>query len=65
MDKIQNGHPQYWRLIQKTTKESHKSIRFGTHVPWVILKHPRRSAQNNMKHEVSYLIILNGYSVDH
>ena len=54
MDKIQNGRLQYWRLSQKTTKESHKSITFGTHVPWVILKHPRRGAQKNLKQEVSY-----------
>ena len=46
-----------WRLTQKTTKESHKSIQFGTHVPWVILKHPRRGAQNFLKQEVSYLLI--------
>ena len=57
MDKIQNGRLQYWQLIQKTTKESLKSIRVGTHVAWVILKHPRRGAQNNLKQEVSYLII--------
>ena len=54
MDKIQNGRLQYWRLAQKTTKESHKSIIFGTHVPWVILKHPRRGAQKNLKQEVNY-----------
>ena len=57
MDKIQNGRPQYWRLTQKTTKESHKSIQFGTHVLWVILKHPRRDAQRNLKQEVNYFII--------
>ena len=54
MDKFQNGLLQYWRFTQKTTKESHKSIKCGIHVPWVILKHPRRSAQINLKQEVSY-----------
>ena len=54
MDKIQNGRLQYWRLTQKTTTESHKSMKMCTHVPWVILKHPRRSAQRNLKQEVSY-----------
>ena len=54
MDKIQNGRLQCWQFTQKTTKESHKSIIFGTHVPWVILKHPRSGAQNNLKQEVSY-----------
>ena len=48
MDKIQR------RFTQKTTKESHKSIIFGTHVPWVILKHPRTGAQNNLKQEVLF-----------
>ena len=54
MDKIQNGCLQYCQLTLKTTKESHKSIKCGTHVPLVIPKHPRRDAQNNLKQEVSY-----------
>ena len=53
MDKIQNGRLQYWRLTQKTTKESHKSAQFGTHVPWFILKHPRRGAQMKLEQELS------------
>ena len=31
-----------------------KSTKIGTHVPLVILKHPRRGAQKNLKQEVSY-----------
>ena len=31
-----------------------KSTKFGTRVPWVILKHPRRGAQKNLKQEVSH-----------
>ena len=54
MDKIQNGRLQDWRLSQKTRKESHKRLKCGTHVPWVIPKHPRRGAQNNLKQGVSY-----------
>ena len=29
------------------------STKFGTGVPWVTLKHPRRGAQKNLKQEVS------------
>ena len=54
MDNIQNGHLQYWRLTQKTRKESHKSVKVCRHIPLVILKHPRRGAQKHLKQEVSY-----------
>ena len=42
-------------MNQKTAKESNKSIQFGTHVTWLILKHSRRGAQRNLEQELTKL----------
>ena len=38
----------------KNRYRADKSTKFGTGVPWVTLKHPRRGAQKNLKQEVNY-----------